>query len=130
MSSNTKPVLVWALYSAGIAAVLTPFIGAALAFFWRRGARANGDAEAAAEHSHQLRTFGHAAKAWSAALAIMACVLLMDIQMGNPVGSGVPSLFMVGIGLALLTQIVFTLYCLFFLFRSVFAKTPSGAAAA
>lgn len=118
MPSNTKHVIVWALYTAGIATLLTPFLGMALAWGWRRRA----DPAERDAHDRQIRLFRHAGLAWALAFALIAGALYLDISGGARVGADKPTLFYVGLLVGVLAQIWFTLVSLWQLFRTLFGR--------
>lgn len=115
MSSNPKPMIVWSLYAAGVAAVLTPFIGVVLAYVWRRETTA----PATREHDRQVRLFWRAGLGWAVAFAFMGLALFLDIRGGVPAGADKPMLFSLGLLAGVLTQIWFTIMSVWHLFRTL-----------
>lgn len=125
MPSNAKHLFVWALYTAGIATLLTPFLGVALAYGWRRGAAAP-ERQA---HDRQIRLFWLAGRAWALAFALIAGALYIDIRGGAPVGADKPTLFYLGLLVGVLAQLWFTLVSLWHLMRTLFGGGPRMQAA-
>lgn len=120
--TDTKPTLVWALYLAGIAAVLTPFIAVGLAYAWRRKA----DAQARAQYDTQIRVFWRCGAIWLGALVLMVLGFVTDTQ---PVGSGTPLLFNLGLLVGIVAQLWFTARSLVGLIKCfITPATPMAAA--
>ncbi|WP_147110313.1 hypothetical protein [Tateyamaria sp. syn59] len=114
---DNKPTLVWALYSAGIAAILTPFIAVALAYIWRGKA----EAPARMQYDTQIKVFWRCGLIWLIAFAVMVVGVVTDT---SPAGSGMSTLFAVGLLIALAGQLWFTVRSLIGLVKCF--TTPSA----
>ena len=99
MTSKTKTVIIWALYAASIAAILTTFIGIALAYVWRRG-----DPGSRAVYDKQIRRFWTAGMGWAVGIAVIVLAAITDTA---PAGSGMPLLGNIGLLIVIATQIWF-----------------------
>ena len=98
--TDSKPNLVWALFLGGFLNFFTPFLVVVFAYMWKGKA----DPDARAEHELQIKVFWRCAKIWGAALLLMIGAFALDFQ---PVGSGVPMLFSIGILVGLCGQMWF-----------------------
>ncbi|WP_299685652.1 hypothetical protein [uncultured Tateyamaria sp.] len=109
--TDSKPTLIWALYLAGIAAVLTPFIAIVFAYMWKGTA----GADARAEYETQIRVFWRCGMGWLAAFVLMAVSLTIELQYdaaGVATESGIPTFFAIGLLVAIATQLWFTVRAL------------------
>ena len=126
--TDNKPTLVWALYTAGIAAILTPFIAVGLAYLWRGKA----DADSRAQYDTQIKVFWRCGLGWLAAFVIMAVSLTVDLQYdanGVATEAGIPLMFSVGILVGIAAQIWFTIRSLWGLIKSFSAPAAPMATA-
>ena len=97
---DNNTTLIWSLYVAGLAALLTPFIGVGIAY----GKRRKADAAARAVYDRQIAVFWRCGLIWLIAFGLMILALITDTR---PVGSGTPLLFSIGVLLGIAGQLWF-----------------------
>ncbi|MGP6087173.1 hypothetical protein [Antarctobacter jejuensis] len=122
MRPNTKQSIVWGLYVLGIPTLITPFVGAGLAHHWRKEA----DARDRMQHDWQLRLFWDTAMAWGVCFVLSGIALFLHVRSGAPVSVGSPTLFTMGMMVAVLAQICFTLVSLWHLVEGVLVAGRRG----
>lgn len=110
MSDNLKPKLIWSLYAASLAAVLTSFVAIVLAYFWRRSDVAN-----AQSYDKAIKKFWRAGMGWAVGLGLIVLAAFTDT---SPMGSEKPLLFNIGLLTILLTQLWFALSSLIAIFTT------------
>ena len=98
--TDNKPTLIWALYFGGLIAVFTPFIGVVFAYMWKGKA----DPASRAEFDKQIKVFWRCAQVWLVAVVLMGVAVSMD---SAPVGSGVPTMFLIGVLVGIVGQFWF-----------------------
>ncbi|MEO0693714.1 MAG: hypothetical protein AAFY90_12670 [Pseudomonadota bacterium] len=98
--TDNKPTLIWALYFGGLIAVFTPFIGVVFAYMWKGKA----DPASRAEFEKQIKVFWRCAQVWLVAVVLMGVAVSMD---NTPVGSGVPTMFLIGVLVGIVGQFWF-----------------------
>ena len=120
--TDNKPTLVWALYVASIIVTLTSFIGVIFAYMWRGKA----DAQARAIFDTQIRVFWRCGLIWLIAIVIMAVGVTTD---NTPVGSGISTLFAIGLLIGIGGQLWFTVRSIIGLVKRLMAPSAPMATA-
>lgn len=103
--SSFRPAFAYALCAAGIATIVTMFVGAFLAYRWRDASTIAGR-----QYARLIRLFWYAMTGWAVAVCLFVIAVVLA-KTGNG-GTGV-IFFKAAVILAFCTQLVFSVVCLF-----------------
>ncbi len=101
MSNKTRPLIVWALFTASLVAIFTSFIAIILAYVWRKS-----DPGYKVVYDKKFRRFWTAGLGWALGLSLFSITAFTDTR---PAGSSVPLLNNIGLVVIVVTQLWFAL---------------------